>query len=137
MSIEPPEPVSEWSLPRISFQGSFLPFWSALCGLGALVVAGVWFAASSGPGPGPAFLVIGLVILGIDLWVFYLRGVRYVALDQTGNFHFQGPFRCIMVQPTEVLSVTHWWMDLPCSRNGFGRRKVVSSCPLGLRDPRT
>jgi hypothetical protein len=98
-------------LPRISFRGTFLPLWALVFGLGALAVAGIWFAASAGPGPGPVFLVFGLVILGMDLWVYWLRRVSHVTIDPSGQLHFSGPRVSIRVLPVEVRSMTYWWMD--------------------------
>lgn len=105
------ETISEWSYPGFSFQGTFLPIWTALWGLGAVVVGGIWFAAAAGPGPGPFFLIVGFVILGLGTWVYYLRGIRHVSVDHTGQFRFSGPRYSIVVQPSELLSITYWWMD--------------------------
>jgi hypothetical protein len=54
---------------------------------------------------------MGLAILGIDAWIYYLRGIRHVSVDANGRYHFNGPVRAITVAPMDIQSVSYWWMD--------------------------
>jgi hypothetical protein len=106
-----PESGTEWVVGRHSFTGNLLPLWAVLCGCGAWAVAAILFAATSGPGPGPFFAVVGSVILGSLAWVYYFAGIRRVAVTSDRTWRFTGPRRDYALQAGDVLSITRWWSD--------------------------